>query len=63
MAERKKITISTLYKKKQAGEKIVMLSSTDAAFAALQEQADVDILLAGDSAATTVLAYDSTLPV
>ena len=63
MAEQKKITISALYKKKQAGEKIVMLSSTDATFAALQAQADVDILLAGDSAATAVLGYNSTLPV
>ncbi|NIA06982.1 MAG: 3-methyl-2-oxobutanoate hydroxymethyltransferase [Actinobacteria bacterium] len=63
MAEQKKTTISVLYRKKQAGEKIVMLSSTDAVFATLQARADVDILLAGDSAATTVLGYDSTLPV
>jgi len=63
MAEQKKITISTLYKKKLTGEKIVMLSSTDAVFSALQVQAGVDILLAGDSAVTTVLGRDSTLPV
>ena len=63
MAEQKKTTISALYRKKQAGEKIVMLSSTDAVFATLQYQADVDILLAGDSAATTVLGHNSTLPV
>ena len=63
MAEQKKVTITTLYKKKQTGEKIVMLSSTDAVFSALQVQANVDILLAGDSAVTTVLGQDSTLPV
>ena len=63
MAERKKTTIATLYKKKRDGEKIVMLSSTEATFAALQEQAGVDILLAGDSAANSVLGYESTLPV
>ena len=63
MAEKKKTTISTLHKKKQVGEKIVMLTSTDTTFAALQADAEVDILLAGDSAATTVLGYDSTLPV
>ena len=63
MAEQKKITISTLYKKKRAGEKIVMLSSTDAIFSALQAQAGVDVLLAGDSAVTTVLGHNSTLPV
>ena len=63
MAEQKKINISALYKKKQDGEKIVMLSSTGAVFAALQAQAGVDILLAGDSAVTTVLGRDSTLPI
>lgn len=63
MAERKKITISTLCKKKQAGEKIVMLSSTDAVFSAIQAQAGVDILLAGDSAVTAVLGKNSTLAV
>ena len=62
MAQQKKTTIATLYKKKRDGEKITMLSSTDATFAALQSQAGLDILLAGDSAATAVLGYDSTLP-
>ena len=64
MAEQnKKTTIATLHKKKREGEKIVMLSSTDATFAALQAQAGLDILLAGDSAVTTVLGHSSTLPV
>ena len=62
MAEQKKTTIATLYKKKRDGQRIVMLSSTDATFAALQAQAGVDVLLAGDSAATTVLGHSSTLP-
>jgi 3-methyl-2-oxobutanoate hydroxymethyltransferase len=62
MAEQKKTTIATLYKKKRDGEKIVMLSSTDATFAALQSAAGVDVLLAGDSAATAVLGHSSTLP-
>ena len=63
MAQQKKTTIATLYKMKRDGEKITMLSSTDATFAALQAQAGVDILLAGDSAATAVLGHSSTLPI
>lgn len=63
MAEQKKTTIATLYRKRRDAKKIVMLSSTDATFAALQEQAGVDILLAGDSAGNSVLGHSSTLPV
>ena len=63
MAEQRKTTISTLYKKKQANEKIVMLSATDTIFSTLQAQAGVDILLAGDSAVTTILGKNSTLAV
>lgn len=63
MAQQKKTTIATLYKMKRDGEKITMLSSTDATFATLQAQAGVDILLAGDSAATAVLGHSSTLPI
>ena len=62
MDQQKKTTIATLYKKKRDGEKIAMLSSTDATFAALQAAAGVDVLLAGDSAATAVLGHESTLP-
>ena len=63
MAQQKKTTIATLYKKKSEGEKIVVLSSTDATFAALQSAAGVDCLIAGDSAVATVLGRDSTLAV
>ena len=40
-----------------------MLTAYDATMAGLLEQAGVDVLLVGDSVATAVLGYDTTLPV
>lgn len=57
------ITITTLNKMKRDGEKIVMLTSYDASFAQLSEEAEVDILLIGDSLGMVVQGYGSTLPV
>jgi 3-methyl-2-oxobutanoate hydroxymethyltransferase len=58
-----KVTISTLMKMKQAGEKIAMLTSYDASFTILAEQAGVDTLLVGDSLGMVVQGRESTLPV
>ena len=57
------ITVSTLNKMKQAGEKIAMLTCYEASFASLMSDAGVDMLLVGDSLAMTVQGHDSTLPV
>lgn len=56
-------TISSLQKLKQEGQKIVMLSCYDASFAALCENAGVEIFLVGDSLGMVVQGRDSTLPV
>ena len=40
-----------------------MLTAYDATIAGLLERAGVDVLLVGDSVATAVLGYDTTLPV
>lgn len=61
--ERKKITIGNLCQKKQNGEKITMLTAYDYPTAMIEERADIDIILVGDSLGMTVLGYDSTLPV
>jgi 3-methyl-2-oxobutanoate hydroxymethyltransferase len=45
------------------GERIVMVTAYDAPSARLADEAGVDIVLVGDSAGTTVLGYDSTVPV
>jgi len=58
-----KITITTLERMKSEGKKIVVLTSYDASFARLSEQAGVDVLLVGDSLGMVVQGHESTLPV
>src|SRR5256885_12071534 len=48
---------------KQAGERITMLTAYDASFARLLDQAQIDVLLVGDSLGMVVQGHDSTLPV
>ena len=48
---------------KEAGTPIVMITAYDYATALAAEEAGVDMVLVGDSAAMTVLGYDSTVPV
>jgi len=58
-----RITINTLNKMKQDGEKIACLTAYDASFAQLCEAAGVEILLVGDSLGMVVQGRDTTLPV
>ena len=48
------ITVNTLQKMKAEGEKIAMLTAYEASFAALMDEAGVDVLLVGDSLGMTV---------
>jgi len=57
------VTLAGLAAKKEAGEPIVMVTAYDHPGAQIVEAAGVDIVLVGDSAAMTVLGYDSTVPV
>ncbi|MCG3089924.1 3-methyl-2-oxobutanoate hydroxymethyltransferase [Sporosarcina cyprini] len=50
-------------KMKQNGEKIVMLTAYDYPSAQLAEEAEMDVLLVGDSLGMVVLGYDSTVSV
>ena len=59
----KKVTINTLRKMKQAGERISMLTAYDASFARLLDRSGIEILLVGDSLGMVVQGHDSTLPV
>ncbi|WP_186577782.1 3-methyl-2-oxobutanoate hydroxymethyltransferase [Aquibacillus kalidii] len=52
-----------LQKMKQEGEKITMLTAYDFPSAKLVEQADIDMILVGDSLGMVVLGYDSTIRV
>ncbi|MBW2084549.1 MAG: 3-methyl-2-oxobutanoate hydroxymethyltransferase [Deltaproteobacteria bacterium] len=61
--ERSKVTIQSLYNKKEKGEKITMLTAYDFYTAAMLDQAGIDLTLVGDSLGNVVLGYDSTVPV
>lgn len=60
---RKKVTIDTLMKKVEQGQKITMITGYDYPMALLEEEAGFDIILVGDSLAMAVYGYDSTLPI
>ena len=57
------MTLPLLAEKKRLGEPIVMVTAYDYPSARAAEAAGVDLVLVGDSAATTVLGYSSTTPV
>lgn len=58
-----KVTIGSLQKMKQAGEKITALTSYDASFARLFHEQGIDIQLIGDSLGNVLHGADSTLSV
>ncbi len=49
--------------KKQAGEKISVITAYDYSLATLCDKAGVDVILVGDSAGMVVLGYENTIPV
>ncbi len=57
------MTLPLLMEKKRLGEPIVMVTAYDYPSARAAEAAGVDLVLVGDSAATTVLGYNATTPV
>jgi 3-methyl-2-oxobutanoate hydroxymethyltransferase len=62
-AKGKPVTLSALTEKKALGEPITMVTAYDYPGAQVAEEAGVDVVLVGDSAAMTVLGYPSTVPV
>ncbi len=62
-SERKAVTLTKLAERKALGEPIVMITAYDYPSATVVEEAGVDLVLVGDSAANTVLGYESTVPV
>jgi 3-methyl-2-oxobutanoate hydroxymethyltransferase len=58
-----RFTLTELAALRGRGEKLVMLTCYDASFAALCDEAGVELLLVGDSLGMVVLGHESTLPV
>src|ERR1051325_9007212 len=61
--DRKPITLTKLHEMKALGEPIVMVTAYDHPSALVVEEAGVDLVLVGDSAANNVLGYSDTVPV
>lgn len=62
-APRKRIRTRHFAQAKAEGHRITALTSYDALTARIFDEADIDMLLVGDSAANVVYGYDSTLPI
>jgi 3-methyl-2-oxobutanoate hydroxymethyltransferase len=61
--DRKPVTVPQIAEMKRAGEKIVMVTAYDYPSAQMVDEAGVDIVLVGDTAAMVVLGYEATTPV
>jgi 3-methyl-2-oxobutanoate hydroxymethyltransferase len=63
MSDRQPVTLPRLAEMKEAGEPIVMVTAYDYPSACVAEEAGVDLVLVGDTAAMVVLGYPGTEPV
>ena len=62
-ADRPKVTVPTIARRKHSGDRISMITAYDATFARLVDEAGVDMILVGDSVGMVVQGVDNTLPV
>ncbi len=62
-SDRQPVTLSTLARMKEDGRKIASLTCYDASFAVLLDEADVDVVLVGDSMGMVIQGHDTTVPV
>ncbi len=58
-----KVTVETIKRKVEKGEKIVAVTAYDYFTAKFADRAGVDIILVGDSLGMVMLGYENTLPV
>lgn len=59
----KPVTVATLAKMKTSGEKFACLTAYDASFAAMLDNAGVDVVLVGDSLGMVIQGHPTTIPV
>src|SRR5450755_645350 len=57
------VTLTTLARMKEEGERIACLTCYDASFAALVDESDADVVLVGDSLGMVIQGHDTTVPV
>ncbi len=57
------VTTHRLAEMKQRGEKIAMLTAYDFSTARIMDEAGMDVILVGDSAANVMAGFESTLPI
>ncbi len=60
---RDKVTVRTLRRMKERGEKITMLTAYDYPMARAVDEAGIDVILVGDTVGMVVLGHPTTLPV
>ena len=61
--EIKRVTTHTIREMKANGEKIAMLTGYDYSMARILDDAGIDIILVGDSAANVMAGYETTVPI
>jgi len=59
----RRITTHVLYEMKLRGEKIAMLTAYDYSIARILDEAEIDVILVGDSASNVMAGYETTLPI
>ncbi|MBC7425229.1 MAG: 3-methyl-2-oxobutanoate hydroxymethyltransferase [Bacteroidia bacterium] len=59
----KRVTTHTLQEMKERGEKIAMLTAYDFSLARIVDDAEMDIILVGDSASNVMAGHETTLPI
>jgi 3-methyl-2-oxobutanoate hydroxymethyltransferase len=57
------VTTHVLSAMKLKGEKIAMLTAYDFSMAKILDEAEIDVILVGDSASNVMAGYDTTLPI
>ncbi len=59
----RRVTTHVLNEMKLKGEKIAMLTAYDYSFARIIDEAEIDVILVGDSASNVMAGFDTTLPI
>jgi 3-methyl-2-oxobutanoate hydroxymethyltransferase len=62
-SKRRKVTTARLAEMKSRGEKIAMLTAYDFMFARILDNAGIDVVLVGDSAANVIHGFETSVPI